>query len=65
MAEREDASDVEKMIDRTGCAREYRALEECRGENTRDWRKCQAEVRAIQKCVEAHRAAERAGEAGR
>eukprot|EP00898_Chlorokybus_atmophyticus_P005585 jgi/Chlat1/6027/Chrsp4S06207 len=33
--------DVEAMVNQQGCGRAYAALEECMGEHSRDWRKCQ------------------------
>jgi len=42
--------DIERMIDKFGCAEAYYALEECLGDNDRDWRKCQRAVRALKDC---------------
>ena len=36
--------DIEDMIEKSGCNGIYMQLEECLGENDRDWRKCQVEV---------------------
>lgn len=36
--------DIEDMIEKSGCNDIYMLLEECLGENDRDWRKCQVEV---------------------
>ncbi|WZN61015.1 hypothetical protein HKI87_03g25490 [Chloropicon roscoffensis] len=48
----EDLDDVEKVIEQAGCSRTYYALEACLGENDRDWRKCQEEVKAFKLCHE-------------
>lgn len=45
-----DYDDIEEMIDRSGCAKEYYELEKCLGKHDRDWRKCQETVRALQLC---------------
>lgn len=50
ISEMEDADDIEKMIERSGCAREYYALEECLAEYNRDWTKCQTAVLTLKKC---------------
>ena len=42
--------DIEVMIQKSRCAKLYFILEECIGENDRDWRKCQKEVLALKKC---------------
>ena len=36
--------DIGEMIEKSGCSDMYSSLEECLGENDRDWRKCQVEV---------------------
>jgi hypothetical protein len=36
--------DIGDMIEKSGCNDFYSNLEECLGENNRDWRKCQLEV---------------------
>jgi hypothetical protein len=36
--------DIGEMIEKSGCNDFYSSLEECLGENDRDWRKCQLEV---------------------
>lgn len=45
-----DSCDISDMIDKSGCAQEYYALEECLGEHDRRWAKCQVEVKALQQC---------------
>lgn len=45
-----DSCDISDMIDKSGCAQIYYALEECLGEHDRKWTKCQAEVKALQQC---------------
>ena len=42
--------DINEMIEKSGCNDFYSSLEECLGENARDWRKCQLEVKALKKC---------------
>ncbi|EFN57841.1 hypothetical protein CHLNCDRAFT_143287 [Chlorella variabilis] len=39
-----DDEEVDPLLEQTGCVKPYTALEECLGENDRDWTKCQAEV---------------------
>lgn len=69
VAERDDAVDIERMIETHGCSREYYAVEECMGEHNRVWSKCQKEVTALKKCnqlkaqIEARKAAAAAGTA--
>jgi hypothetical protein len=48
--DRADAPDVERLIEDSGCAGPYFALEECMGAADRVWSKCQAEVRALKAC---------------
>ncbi|KAL4434208.1 hypothetical protein ABPG75_000649 [Micractinium tetrahymenae] len=36
-----DDEEVDPLLEQTGCAKPYTALEECLGENDRDWTKCQ------------------------
>lgn len=50
VAEREDATDIEKRIDNSGCAKQYYALEECLAENDRKFGKCQKEVLDLKTC---------------
>lgn len=45
-----DAEEVDPLLEQTGCAQPYTALEECLGENDRDWTKCQKEVQALKEC---------------
>ena len=44
--------DIDPMVDQQGCGRMYAALEECLGENDRDWRKCQREMNAFRSCYD-------------
>jgi len=44
--------EVEKVIEQVGCADSYYKLETCLGENDRDWRKCQKEVKEFRLCHE-------------
>ena len=50
-------STVERLIEDSGCAAPYYALEECMGEHDRAWAKCQSEVRALAQCNQAKAAA--------
>jgi hypothetical protein len=45
-----DSCDISDMIDKSGCSRQYYALEECLGLYDRKWAKCQVEVKALQQC---------------
>lgn len=42
--------DVDELVQRSSCAKEYTALEECLADNNRDWRKCQSFVKAMKIC---------------
>jgi hypothetical protein len=42
--------DIQEMIDKSKCADIYHKLEECLGENDREWRKCQIEVKLLKDC---------------
>ncbi|CAM9200371.1 unnamed protein product [Laminaria digitata] len=42
--------DIEEAIGRSGCSLDYYRLEECLGEHDRDWRRCQAQVKALKSC---------------
>lgn len=41
-----DPNEDDGLINQQGCGKVYLILEECLGLHDRDWRKCQAEVRA-------------------
>ena len=48
------SDDISAMIDRDTCASSYYLiLEECLGENERNWSKCQKEVKMLKLCTEA------------
>ena len=47
--------DIDNMIEASGCSVEYFKLEECLGEYDRDWRKCQATVKALKTCSLLHK----------
>jgi hypothetical protein len=44
--------DINERIDSSGCGDVYRELEDCIAEFDRDWRRCQAEVLTLRKCME-------------
>lgn len=44
--------DIDDMIERMGCAKDYYKLEDCLGEFDRDWTKCQAQVKQLRLCNE-------------
>ena len=44
------AMSIDEMIDQSGCSKVYAMLEECLGENNRDWKKCQVEVKDLKTC---------------
>jgi hypothetical protein len=54
------ADDDDGLIDQQGCGKLYLQLEECLGEHSRDWRKCQAEVKAWKACYAAFQASSQA-----
>lgn len=41
---------IDPQTDQQGCGKVYAQLEECLGDNSRDWRACQAEVKALKDC---------------
>lgn len=43
--------DIDDRIDSSGCAPEYKLLDECIINANRDWRKCQLEVEQLRKCM--------------
>jgi hypothetical protein len=43
--------DIDEMIEANPCHEVYAILENCIGENDRDWRKCQNEVKALRECT--------------
>jgi hypothetical protein len=45
-----DDVDIDEMIEKMGCSKEYYALEECLGKYDRMWTKCQREVKALKQC---------------
>jgi cytochrome c oxidase assembly factor 4 len=42
--------DIDDMIEKMGCSKDYYKLEDCLGEHDRDWTKCQAEVKMLKQC---------------
>lgn len=42
--------DIDDMIEKMGCAKDYYKLEDCLGEYDRDWTKCQAQVKQLKLC---------------
>eukprot|EP00241_Pyramimonas_parkeae_P013599 CAMPEP_0114256630 /NCGR_PEP_ID=MMETSP0058-20121206/18273_1 /TAXON_ID=36894 /ORGANISM="Pyramimonas parkeae, CCMP726" /LENGTH=72 /DNA_ID=CAMNT_0001371245 /DNA_START=301 /DNA_END=522 /DNA_ORIENTATION=+ len=48
----EEDEDIDPMVDQQGCGKVYAMLEECLGENDRDWRKCQDEVEKLKVCYQ-------------
>lgn len=42
--------DIDDMIERMGCSKDYYMLEDCLGEYDRDWTKCQAQVKQLRLC---------------
>lgn len=51
----EAEKDIDQMIENSGCSEVYFKLEECIGENDRDWRKCQNEVKLLKQCSDAQK----------
>jgi len=45
-----EEADIDAMIEKSGCSASYFQLEECLGEHDRDWRKCQEQVKELQRC---------------
>lgn len=52
-----DTEEDDPIIQQLGdtCAQAYKDLEECLVEHDRDWKKCQAQVKALQLCSVAER----------
>jgi hypothetical protein len=52
-AEGEDGEEdpLDAMLERSGCAKHHFALQDCYHANSRDWRMCQTEMKAFQRCV--------------
>lgn len=48
-------TDVGKIIESSGCATEYFALEECLGETDRDFRACKPAMDALKRCSDEQR----------
>jgi len=44
------SEESERLIEKSGCAEAYSTLEECLGDNSRDWRKCQTQLMAWRQC---------------
>jgi len=42
--------DIDPLVDQQGCGKLYAKLEDCLGENNRDWRLCQQEVKNLREC---------------
>ncbi len=42
--------DIEEMIEKGGCSKQYYELEECLGEYDRNWSKCQEVVKTLRMC---------------
>lgn len=57
--------DIDDMIEKMGCSKEYYRLEDCLGEHDRDWTKCQAVVKELRHCNDRLRALKEAQEAPR
>lgn len=54
MSGKEDDLDlVDKMLKKSGCANLHYKVQECIAE-TRDWRKCQSQVKEFRACIEKH-----------
>jgi len=48
----EEEEDIDPLVDQQGCGRVYAQLETCLGEHDRDWRACQAQVKALRDCYQ-------------
>jgi len=42
--------DIDEIIERSGCAKQYYLLEDCLGVSDRNWSKCQEQVKALKHC---------------
>ena len=49
----EEQDQVEQMLKANGCWKAHLSLSECMSEgDTRDWRKCQVEMKMLKQCME-------------
>lgn len=48
----QDEDDIDPLVNQQGCGKVYAKLEECLGENDRDWRRCQREVSDLKECYQ-------------
>ena len=48
--DREGGDEDSPLVNQDGCGRFYGLVEACLGENDRDWRKCQAPLKAWREC---------------
>ena len=44
------SEELDSMLERSGCKKEYDALETCLAENDRDWRMCRDVVKTWKRC---------------
>ncbi|KRX22648.1 Neuropathy target esterase sws [Trichinella nelsoni] len=47
---RDDVDQFDKLLEKSGCAKEHYVLQECYAEH-KDWRKCKKEIDALRKCM--------------
>ncbi|KDO32138.1 hypothetical protein SPRG_03355 [Saprolegnia parasitica CBS 223.65] len=52
LGSKSDFDDIEDLIERNKCAKEYYKLEDCLAEYDRNWSKCQAVVKLLRECNE-------------
>jgi len=50
LGSKSDYDDIDELIERNACAKEYYKLEDCLAEYDRDWTKCQVIVKALKAC---------------
>ncbi|OQS03715.1 hypothetical protein THRCLA_21096 [Thraustotheca clavata] len=50
LGSKSDFDDIEDLIERNKCAKEYYKLEDCLAEYDRNWSKCQDVVKLLRQC---------------
>lgn len=46
----DEDSDIEVMINKSKCAKQYLLLEQCLGDNNRNFAKCQVQIKLLKQC---------------
>ena len=54
--EEEEVDEYDMIIEKSGCAKEHFALQDCYHDNDRKWAKCKVEMSDFRKCMSAQAA---------